>query len=117
MSTDELHAHKKEELSRMNQLLSQIRTLQDNVNALNEEKEFNDRETARSSGMPHVPSQPSRIPSSRGVSAATLACSLLHGIQWVHHYMFLKNHLETWRGIWTRTAKFNNTDSTIFQES
>ena len=38
--TDELYAQKQEEPSTVNQLLSQIRTLQDQVNALNEEKEF-----------------------------------------------------------------------------
>ena len=48
----------------MNQLLSQIGTLPDRVNALNEEKEFSDPETASSSGMSHVPS---RIPSPRGM--------------------------------------------------
>ena len=66
LRTDELYAQQKEELSTMIQLLSQIRTLQDNVNALNEEKEFYDPETASSSGMFHVPCQPSRIPSPRG---------------------------------------------------
>ena len=48
----------------MNQLSSEIRTLQDKVNALSEEKEFYDPETASSSGMSHVPS---RIPSTRGL--------------------------------------------------
>ena len=51
----------------VNQLLSQIRTLQVKVNALCEENEFYDPETASSSGMSHGPSQPSRIPSPRGM--------------------------------------------------
>ena len=67
LRTDELYAQKKGTLSTMNQLLSQIRTLQDNVNALNEEKEFYDPETASSSGMSHVSSRHSRIPSTRGM--------------------------------------------------
>ena len=46
---------KPEEPSAMNQLLTQIQTLQDKVNALNEEKEFYYLETASSSGMSHVP--------------------------------------------------------------
>ena len=62
---DELNVPKQEEPSTMNQLMSQICTLQDKVNSLNEEKEFFDPETASSSGIPHVPSQPSRIPSLR----------------------------------------------------
>ena len=65
--TDELYAQKKEELSTMNQLLSQIQTLQDQVNALNEAKEFYDPETASSSGKSHVSSQHPRIPSPRGM--------------------------------------------------
>ena len=67
LRTDELYAQKKGTLSTMNQLLSQIRTLQDNVNALNEEKEFYDPETASSSGMSRVSSRHSRIPSPRGM--------------------------------------------------
>ena len=67
MRTDELYVQKKDEPSPVNQLLSQIQKLQDKVNALNEEKEFYDPETASSSGMSHVPSQFSRIPSPRGM--------------------------------------------------
>ena len=67
MRTDELYAQKKEETSTVSQLLSRIRTLQDKVNALNEEKEFYDPETASSSGMSHVPGQSSRIPTPRGM--------------------------------------------------
>ena len=48
----------------MNQLSSEIRTLQDKVNALSEEKEFYDPETVSSSGISHVPS---RIPCTRGL--------------------------------------------------
>ena len=65
--TNELYVQKKDEPSTVNQFLSQIQDLQDKVHALNEEKEFYDLETASSSGMSHVPSQPSRIPSPRGM--------------------------------------------------
>ena len=37
------------------------------VNLLNDEQEFDDPETASSSGVSHVPRQPSRIPSPRGM--------------------------------------------------
>ena len=66
MRTDELVCAK-EEPSPVNQLFSQIRTLQDNVCAVNEEKDFNDPESARCSGISHVPRQPSIIPSPRGM--------------------------------------------------
>ena len=56
---------KEDEPSSVDQLKSQIQDLQDKVNALNEEKEFYDPETASSSGSLQVPSQPSRIPSPR----------------------------------------------------
>ena len=57
---------KKDDPSTVNQLLSLIQDLQDEVSALNEEN-FYDTETASSSGLSHVPSQPSRIPSLRGM--------------------------------------------------
>ena len=47
--------------------LSQIQAPQDKVNSLSEEKEFCDPETASSSGVSHVPSQPPSIPSPRGM--------------------------------------------------
>ena len=94
LRTDELYAQKKEEPSTVNQLLSQIRTLQDKVNAVNEEKEFYDPETARSSGMSYVPSQSSRIPSPRGTClAAILDCRTIHGTRWVLQETFLKIYL------------------------
>ena len=108
-----------EELSTMNHLLSQIRTLQDKVNALNEEKEFFDPETASSSGPSHVSSQPSRIPSPRGVLSHDSGC-IIHGNSMGTSGNVLENNLprnnfsiltrnfhETWRRIDTRTAKFN----------
>ena len=61
----------------MNQLLSQIQELQDKVNSLNAEKEFYDPDTASSSGMSHVLSQPSRI-SSPGGTVSRDSC-LPHG--------------------------------------
>ena len=66
----------------MNQLLSSpIWTLQDKVNALYDVKEFYDPETASSSGMSHVLSQPLRIPSPEVCSAAILDCCIIHGIR------------------------------------
>ena len=50
LRADDFYCQKKEEPSTVNQLLSQTRTLQDKVNALNAEKEFHDPETASSSG-------------------------------------------------------------------
>ena len=73
--------------------VSQIRTPQDKVNALNEEKEFFVSETASSSGMSHVPSQPSRSPSPEVCSAAILDCRTAPGTRWVLQEMFLKIHL------------------------
>ena len=49
----------------VNQLMVQIQDLQDKVNSLNEAKEFCDPETASSSGLSHLPSQPMKIPSPR----------------------------------------------------
>ena len=62
--TNERYVQKKDEPSTVNQFLSQIQDLQDKVHALNEENflRFGD-----SSGMSHVPSQPSRIPSPRSM--------------------------------------------------
>ena len=51
--------------SAVNQLMVQIQELQDKVNSLNDAKEFCDLETARSSGLSHVPSQPTSVPSPR----------------------------------------------------
>ena len=51
----------------VNQLLAQIQDLQDKVNSLNDERDTCDLETARSSGISHVPSQPLSIPSCGGM--------------------------------------------------
>ena len=51
----------------------QIQELQDKVKSLNDAEVFCDPETASSSGLSHVPSQPMSIPSPRGWLAATLA--------------------------------------------
>ena len=53
--------------STVRQLVNLIQELHDKVNALNDAKEFYDRETASSSGLSYVPSQPSRIPSPIGM--------------------------------------------------
>ena len=64
---NELYVQKREELSTMNQLLSQIWTLQDKVNALNEEKECTIRRQRAAVECPTFPVNPPRIPSPRGM--------------------------------------------------
>ena len=131
MRTDELYAQKKEEPSTVNKLLSRIQDLEDKVNALNEEKEFYDPETASTSGMSHVPSEPSRIPSPRGMlrrdsglrhfsrnSTGTSGNVLEETTCSRKNVSVLDSNChEAWRRIETITAEFNHTDSTIFQES
>ena len=63
---DELSIPEKESRSTVHELMVQIQELQDKVNSLNDFSEFNDPETASSSGSSHVPSQLMRIPSPRG---------------------------------------------------
>ena len=67
MRIDELSVHQEGNPSTVNQLLAQILELQDKVNSLDDAKEFNGHETASSSGMSHVPSQPLSIPSPKGL--------------------------------------------------
>ena len=69
--------------STVNQLLSQIQDLQDKVNALNEEKEFYDPETASRSGMSHFPVNPREFRVPEVCSAAILDCRTIHGTRWV----------------------------------
>ena len=59
--------HNEESKSTVNQLVVEIQELQDKVNALNDAKEFFDLEIASSSGLSHVPSQLTSIPSPRGM--------------------------------------------------
>ena len=94
LRTDELDAQKKEELSTVNQLLSQIRTLQDKVNALSEDKEFYDPETARSPGMSHVPVKPREFRVPEACSAAILDYRTFRGTHRVLQETFLKICLE-----------------------
>ena len=54
--------------------MAQIQELQDKVNSLSDSREICDPETASSSGLSHVPSQPMRVPEES--LAAILACSL-----------------------------------------
>ena len=75
MNLDEFSTQRKENLSTVSQLLAQIQK----VNSLNDAKELHDLETASSSGISHVPSQPMSIPSPRGL---IFACSLIHGTHW-----------------------------------
>ena len=51
----------------MNQLMVQIQELQDKRNSRSDVRESYDPETARSSGLLHVPSQPMSIPIPRGM--------------------------------------------------
>ena len=64
---DEPSTQEKESKSAVNQLMVQLQELQDNVNSLSDAREFCDPETASSSGLSHVPSQPTRIPSPRAM--------------------------------------------------
>ena len=75
MRIDELCRQQKEKSSTVNQFLSlsQSQELQDKVNSLNDEKDFYDPEKASSSGLSHVPSQPLRIPSPRGMISRDLS--------------------------------------------
>ena len=63
MNIDELSVQQTENLSTVNQLLAQVQDLQDKVNSSNDARGFYDPETASSSGVSHVPSQPLSIPS------------------------------------------------------
>ena len=54
MRSDELSIQKEENPSRVNQLMVQIQELLDNVNSLNDAKEFYDPEAARTVGLSHV---------------------------------------------------------------
>ena len=51
----------------MSQLLAHIQDLQNQVNSMSDAREFNDPDTASSSGASQVPSQHLTIPSSRGM--------------------------------------------------
>ena len=52
---DELSAQEKESKSTVNQLMVEIQELQDKVNSLSDAGELYDPETARSSGLSHIP--------------------------------------------------------------
>ena len=67
LRSEELSAQKEQSKSTVHQLMVQIQELQDKVNSMNDAKEFCDPETASSSGLSHVPSQPMSIPSPRGM--------------------------------------------------
>ena len=64
---DDLSMHQKRVPTTVGQLLTQIQGLQNKVNSLSDAREFDDPETASSSGAPHVPSRPLTIPSPRGM--------------------------------------------------
>ena len=77
----------------MNQLLSQIQELQDKVNSLSEEKEFDDPETASVSRISQVPNQPLSIPSPRGMLSRDSGMPLMYGVPRVLQETFLKANL------------------------
>ena len=64
---DALDGQEEESKSTVNQLVVQIQELQDKVYSLNDAREFYDPEAASSSGLSHVLSQPTSIPSPRGM--------------------------------------------------
>ena len=118
-----LRTQKKEESSTMNQLLSQIQTLQNKMKPWMKRKNFYDPATASSSGMSNVLSEPSRIPSPKCMLSRDCGLSHYTHNSMVLQEMFLKNHLlqrefsvltrnchETWSRIETRVVKFNNID-------
>ena len=115
----------------MNQLLSQIWTLQDKVISLNEAKEFS--RPGDSEQLWNVPRSQSTLENSESQRYAQprFWIAALHTeLDGYFRKCFFKIHLfqkqypistrnfhETWRKSETRTAEFTNTDSTIFQES
>ena len=72
----------------VNQLTVQIEEWQVKVNSLRDAKEFHDPETASTSGLSNVPSEPMSIPSQEEWLAAIIACRLLHRTHWVHQTLF-----------------------------
>ena len=58
MRIDELSRQERDGQSTVNQLIGQVQELRDKLNSLNDATEFYDPETASSSGLSHVPSQP-----------------------------------------------------------
>ena len=90
----------------------QIQELQDKVNSLNDAKEFYDLETASSSGLSHVPSQPVSIPSPRGMIGRNSCLQLdtrnslgTSGHVFVKVYLLEVNHHQhssKIQGIWNR---------------
>ena len=69
LRSEELSTQKEESKSTANQLMVQNQEFQDKVYFLNVAREFYDPETASSSGLSHVPSQPVSIPSPRGLTS------------------------------------------------
>ena len=62
---DDLSMHQKRVPTTVGQLLTQIQDLQNKVNSLSDAREFDDPETASSSGAPRVPSRPDHSESQR----------------------------------------------------
>ena len=73
---DEHSMQQTENPSTVNQLLAQIQDLQNKVNSLSDARDFDDPETASSSGASHVPSQPLNIPSPKGMLSRDSGLSL-----------------------------------------
>ena len=64
---DELSSQEEESESVVNQVMVQIQELQDKINSLSDARKWFHLETASSSGLSHVPSQPMSIPSPGGL--------------------------------------------------
>ena len=122
---------RKKEPSSMNQFLSHIRTLQDPVNALSEDKELvRSGDSEQLWNVPRSQSTLENAESQRYAQQRFWIAALYTEFGGYFRQCFWKstssrknitvltrNCRETWRRIETRTAKFNNTDSTIFQIS
>ena len=103
---DEPSTQKEDNPSAVNQFMVQIQELQDKANFLTDAKEFDDLETASSSGLSHVPCQPMSIPSPREMMSRDS-----QGTRWVPQetlsevYLFAVNHPQhssTTQKIWRR---------------
>ena len=67
LTMDELFIQEIESQSAVNQLTVQSQELQDKVKSLNDSREFDGPQTASSSGLSYVPSQPMSDPSPHGM--------------------------------------------------
>ena len=67
LRVDEFSRHKLiEDQNTVNELLARIQELQNEVNCMNDARDFKDAESVRSGQLSHVPSKPALFPSPRG---------------------------------------------------